>query len=240
MVWSSTACTGSTFESSIAIARGCGDERRAAWSLSILGRAHIVRGELEAAQEALEGSLGLVRSTGWIAFAPFPESLRAEVALRESEARYRALFESLDAGLCVVEMLFDDHDQAIDARYIEVNPAFMRQTGLGDPSGKLRSELGRERDEHRGDESEQHCDDERGLREVLVPGVEQVGDERGNCGELTLCEVEDAVALVEDHEPETEQPVRRPLEESVEQGLDDVELAGEVVRQYQVRAHNAR
>jgi PAS domain S-box-containing protein len=75
------------------------------------------------------------------------ERHRAELALRESEARYRALFESLDAGLCVVEILFDDHDQAMDARYIEVNPAFMRQTGLGDPSGKLRSELGRERDE---------------------------------------------------------------------------------------------
>ena len=70
------------------------------------------------------------------------ERHRAEVALRESEARYRALFESLDAGLCVVEMIFDEHDQAIDCRFIEVNPAFMRQTGIADPSGKTRSELG--------------------------------------------------------------------------------------------------
>jgi PAS domain S-box-containing protein len=68
---------------------------------------------------------------------------RAELALRESEARYRALFESLDAGLCVVEMLLDDQNRPLDCRFIEVNPAFMRQTGIEDPSGKLRSELGR-------------------------------------------------------------------------------------------------
>jgi len=74
------------------------------------------------------------------------ERHRAEVALRESEARYRALFESLDAGLCVVEMIFDERDEAVDCRFIEVNPAFTRQTGLGDPSGKRRSELGRQFD----------------------------------------------------------------------------------------------
>ena len=72
---------------------------------------------------------------------------RAEVALRESEARYRALFESLDAGLCVIEMLLDDQNRPLDCRFIEVNPAFMRQTGIDNPSGKLRSELGRGWDE---------------------------------------------------------------------------------------------
>ena len=76
------------------------------------------------------------------------ERHRAEVALRESETRYRALFESLDAGLCVVEMIFDERNEPVDCRFIEVNPAFTRQTGLPDPSGKLRSELGRGWDEY--------------------------------------------------------------------------------------------
>ncbi|MFL5618484.1 MAG: ATP-binding protein [Gemmatimonadaceae bacterium] len=75
------------------------------------------------------------------------ERRRAELTLRESEARYRALFESLDEGLCVVEMLFDERNEPVDCRFVEVNPAFMRQTGLSDPSGKLHSELGRRWDD---------------------------------------------------------------------------------------------
>jgi len=72
-------------ESSVAVARGCGDERRAAWSLAILGRLFVLRGELEEAEEVLEGSLALARATGWIAYLPFPESIRAEVALRRGD-----------------------------------------------------------------------------------------------------------------------------------------------------------
>jgi signal transduction histidine kinase len=76
------------------------------------------------------------------------EELReTDASLRESEARYRALFESLDAGLCVVEVLLDEQNRPLDCRFIEVNPAFMRQTGIENPSGKLRSELGRGWDE---------------------------------------------------------------------------------------------
>ena len=44
--------------------------------------------------------------------ATSPRSVRAEAALRESEARYRALFESIDAGFCVIEMLFDARRRA--------------------------------------------------------------------------------------------------------------------------------
>ena len=49
--------------------------------------------------------------------------------LRESETRYRTLFESIDVGFCIVEMKFDDADRAIDYRIVEANPAFERQTG---------------------------------------------------------------------------------------------------------------
>ena len=60
----------------------------------------------------------------------------AEQALRVSEQRYRALFNSIDAGYAVVEVAFGDSGAADDARYLEVNPAFARQTGLVDVEGK--------------------------------------------------------------------------------------------------------
>lgn len=60
----------------------------------------------------------------------------AETQLNESERRYRTLFESLDQGFCVVELIHDSAGQPIDCRFIEVNPTFQRQTGLADPIGK--------------------------------------------------------------------------------------------------------
>ena len=36
----------------------------------------------------------------------------AEDALRDSEERYRNLFNSMDEGFCIIEMLFDDQQQA--------------------------------------------------------------------------------------------------------------------------------
>ena len=57
-------------------------------------------------------------------------------ALRESEERYRTLFESIDEGFCVVEVLFDDDGAPEDYRFIDVNPAFEKQTGLSDAMGK--------------------------------------------------------------------------------------------------------
>jgi DNA-binding SARP family transcriptional activator len=70
---------------SITIARGCGDLRQAAWSQAILGRAHLLRGELPAAAAVLDDSLDVVQEAGWLAFQPFPEAVRAEVALRQDE-----------------------------------------------------------------------------------------------------------------------------------------------------------
>jgi PAS domain S-box-containing protein len=57
-------------------------------------------------------------------------------ALQASEAKYRALFESIDAGFCVIQMLFDDAGRATDYRFLEANPAFRHQTGLEDAVGR--------------------------------------------------------------------------------------------------------
>ena len=61
---------------------------------------------------------------------------RAETDLRESEARYRGLFESIDQGFCVIDVVYDAAGRAVDYRFIEVNPVFERQTGLTDAVGR--------------------------------------------------------------------------------------------------------
>lgn len=66
---------------------------------------------------------------------------RSTRALNESEIRYRILFDSIDEGFCVLEVLFDQANRPCDYRILEVNPAFERQTGLRDATGKGIREL---------------------------------------------------------------------------------------------------
>jgi len=61
---------------------------------------------------------------------------QAEDRLRLSEERYRTLFDSVDVGVCVIEMLYDADGFACDYRFIELNPAFVKHTGLDDAVGK--------------------------------------------------------------------------------------------------------
>ncbi|NGP17285.1 PAS domain-containing protein [Devosia aurantiaca] len=74
--------------------------------------------EIELAQEVGERT--------WAAL----ERARAEQALRESEEKYRSLFDAMVEGFSVVEIVRDDAGRAVDIKYIELNPAFEQQTGL--------------------------------------------------------------------------------------------------------------
>jgi hypothetical protein len=56
--------------------------------------------------------------------------------LEESQEKYRTLFETMDQGYCTLEVLFNDAGEGTDYRYIETNPAFERQSGLFDVTGK--------------------------------------------------------------------------------------------------------
>jgi PAS domain S-box-containing protein len=59
------------------------------------------------------------------------ERARAEEELRESEKRYRTLFDSMDEGFCSIEVIFDaSGEKAIDYRFLEINPAFEKLTGI--------------------------------------------------------------------------------------------------------------
>jgi PAS domain S-box-containing protein len=73
---------------------------------------------------------------------------RSEDALRESEARYRTLFDSIDEGFCIIEVLFDELGKATDYRFLEVNRGFERQTGLMGATGRRVRELAPSHEEH--------------------------------------------------------------------------------------------
>ena len=66
---------------------------------------------------------------------------RAEAALRESELKYRTLFDSIDNAITVLEVLYDHRGVASDLRFIESNQFFEKQTGLTNHLGKTTSEL---------------------------------------------------------------------------------------------------
>jgi len=68
------------------------------------------------------------------------ERKRAEAALRESEKRYRSLFENMLEGYAYCKMLFD-HDEPQDFLYIDVNNAFEQLTGLKNVVGKTVREV---------------------------------------------------------------------------------------------------
>ena len=64
------------------------------------------------------------------------ERKRAEASLRESEERYRSLFEHMLDGFAYCQMVFDEQGRADDFVYLAVNHAFGRLTGLTDVTGK--------------------------------------------------------------------------------------------------------
>lgn len=76
------------------------------------------------------------------------ERKRSEEAIRESEERYRTLFNSMDEGYCIIEVDFDAHQKPVDFRYLEVNPSFAIQTGMSDVIGKSIRELAPDLEEY--------------------------------------------------------------------------------------------
>ena len=64
-----------------------------------------------------------------------------EQALKESEDHYRTLFNSIDEGFCIIEVIFDPLNNPIDYRFIDLNPSFIKQSGLKHALGKRMRDL---------------------------------------------------------------------------------------------------
>jgi two-component system, cell cycle sensor histidine kinase and response regulator CckA len=56
--------------------------------------------------------------------------------LQISVAQYRSLFESIDEGFCIIEVLFNEKKNPVDFRFLQVNPAFERLSMIPDAVGK--------------------------------------------------------------------------------------------------------
>jgi DNA-binding SARP family transcriptional activator len=70
---------------SVEAAARAGDQRQEAWSLSIAGRAHLLREERDAATAALSRSLEIVHEQRWLAFQPWPQALLGELDVRSGD-----------------------------------------------------------------------------------------------------------------------------------------------------------
>jgi len=57
------------------------------------------------------------------------------------ECKYTSLFNSLNQGFCIIEVIFAEDNTPYDYRFLEINPAFIKQTGLENAEGKTMLEL---------------------------------------------------------------------------------------------------
>lgn len=69
------------------------------------------------------------------------EATEGEDALLRSDARYRALFEAIDDGFCIIEFIDGPHGPLSDYVHIEANSGYERQTGIANIVGKRLREI---------------------------------------------------------------------------------------------------
>ena len=73
---------------------------------------------------------------------------QAEEVVQKSEDRYRKLYESIDEGFCIIQVLFDANNRAVDYVFLEVNPSFEKQTGIQDAQGRSMRQIAPHHEEH--------------------------------------------------------------------------------------------
>jgi two-component system CheB/CheR fusion protein len=81
-------------------------------------------------------------------YTDLTEFREMQSAIRAGEERYRTLFNSIDEGFCIIEMLFDEHGRPHDYIFLEANPAFEMQSGLVGAVGQRMRTLAPQHEDH--------------------------------------------------------------------------------------------
>lgn len=66
--------------------------------------------------------------------------MKDELAKKTTD-KYHTLFNSIDEGFCIIELIFDEKRKAVDWVFVETNYAFARHTGLAHTTGKTAREI---------------------------------------------------------------------------------------------------
>lgn len=61
--------------------------------------------------------------------------------MRQTEETYRSLFERIDEGYCIIQLLYNEHHQPVNWIYIDLNPAFEKNNGYHNAIDKTILEL---------------------------------------------------------------------------------------------------
>ncbi|GAB3806797.1 hypothetical protein GCM10028819_42850 [Spirosoma humi] len=72
---------------------------------------------------------------------PIPQADSQSSLDQQSEAKYRTLFNAIDEGFSLLEVILDQTGKVVDYWHRDHNPAFTRMTGLKEVIGKRMSEL---------------------------------------------------------------------------------------------------
>jgi PAS domain S-box-containing protein len=129
-------------EMSATIRTGRGIDER--WHLKKDGSRFWANGEMMPMRSEDGGSLkGFVK-----VMRDRTEQHQAAVAREATADRFRMLHDEMEEGFCLIQVRCDDDAQPIDYRFLKVNAAFERHTGLKDAAGSWMRELAPDHEQH--------------------------------------------------------------------------------------------
>lgn len=103
-------------------------------------------------EEALKTKLLAAGAQDFLAWPCSTTDLRVRVenlvTIKKSRDRHRDLFESMEDGFCIIEVIFDAREKPVDYRFLEINGTFEKQTGLKNAKGKLMRSLAPHHEQH--------------------------------------------------------------------------------------------